>query len=373
MPRRAMAADASDLNVAMINGKLYNALTLSEGFMELTNDAKTLARKRSELNTFLRQVAFFWNDIRDKKIPCAYLMNWFARYLDEHPLAKQSAVNKITTVVQALLFADLVEPDPIFQLRFETMRKSAITLARNNKAEKAPVIVTPDPFVMLPAYSKRLAVIWLMTGVRYISLPEVCVNYQVEQSLPFEAASALSWKKTVLPSKPLVFCTCSLKGLADACPIHTTTTEWSMQLPAIATTVMKYWQTTRHSCRRTLAIAFVLCSKWLYHPELGDVYRQHLNVIFGWVHKRGKREKDMFMYYTEDSEKYVPEQMPTLVRKVVEFYDDLIPIIAAKPVDLAHFSIFKNWLKKISALGLQLSDVQRDRQTHDAMCGAFFD
>lgn len=348
----------------MINGSLHNAITLSEGFMDLTNDAKTLARKRSEINVFLGQVSKFWKSVKYKKVPCVLLFNWYARYLDENPHVKQSAINKITTVIHALTYADLIEPDPIFQLKFETMRKAAITLAKNNKADKAPVILSSDPFAMLPKYVLRLAVVWLMTGVRYISLAELDVNHEVDPSLPFEAASGLSWRKTELPSKPLVICTCQMKNLADGCPIHTKTVEWSQQLAARAGTVLRYWQATRHSPRHTLAIAFHLCSKLLFDPYLAQIYRRHVNVIFGWSHDRKPREKDMFLYYTEDADRYTPEQLPQLVRQVVAVYDESIPIIAAKPINVMQFKLFKNWLQRLSKIQVLLSQVQQEREWH---------
>lgn len=358
MPRTAMADDPSTLNVAMINGKYHNALTLSEGFMDLTNDATTMGRKRSELNTFLGQASIFLKSVRHTKVPCILLLNWFARYLDEQPLAKQSAINKITTVVHALLFNDLVEPDPIFPIRFETMRKSAITLARNTKAAKAPVILSTDPFTMLPAYTLRLAVIWLMTGVRYISLPEMDTNYEIDKTLPFEAASGISWRKTELPSKPLLICVCHNPRLKTACPIHTSTTERSLQLAARAATILKYLQANRHTPRRTLAIGFKLWSKHIDDPVMAEVFRAHINVVFGWTAKRGRHERGMFLYYTEDAHDYLPEQLPDLVGQVVEFYDATIPIVAATPINILQFKLYKNWLARLAYIGVLLSDVQ---------------
>lgn len=345
MPRPSDETYGERQAAACINGQWHNATSLTVGFLEYTLDASTLYRKRCEINSFLEYLEKGIFSFVDRKVPCADIFEWMSVHLEENPLVKGSATNKLVAVTRALVLADLVAPDPLFALRYDTMKKLVLSLAKNLQVSKAKALCLPNPLQMLPHHTHRLLVTWMMTGVRFISLPEINRSFSLDPTLPFQAASTHIWQKTVVPSAPFVICVCDDPTLRHACPIHNAPVQWSCDLSVQANTILRSLLITRHSFRRTLALAFKLHSKYINNPRIRRTYINFLYKVFGWrPPRRGQYDdKCMYKYYTSDSDNFVGRTFPALALRMVAFYDDIIPVTSGIPMDDTHRAIFRTW------------------------------
>lgn len=331
MPRPPKEEIEDRLAVACINGAWYNATALTMGFLEYTLDASTLYRKRCEINSFLAYLEKGIFSFPDSKIPCAVLFEWLAIHLEENPLVKGAAINKLVAVTQALVLSNLMIPEPLFAHKYDMMKKLVISLAKNLQASKAKALCITNPFALVPKYVHRLLATWLTTGVRFISIPEIDRVFQLDPELPFEAASTSIWQKTIVPSCPFVLCLCDAPELVHCCPIHTAPLQLTANLSTQANVILRQLRITRHTFRRTLALAFRIHSKYLNHPALKQSYLQFLYKIFGWRPPRKGVDKCMFQYYTSDFASFQNRPFPAVTLKVVRFYDDMIPILTGTP------------------------------------------
>lgn len=348
MPRQAQSQDEGTQFLAVIDGQVVSATSLTTGFMEFTLDSSTLYRKRSEINTFLSYLANGIYDFSDSKIPCRAVLEWMATHLDENPLSKGAAVNKLTSVVQALTIADLILPDPMFLHTYSVMKKLAMSAAKNVKMSKAKVICLDDPLKLLPVHCRRLAALWLMSGVRAISLEEINKDYAPDVNLPIEAARINVTQKTMIASRPFVFCICDLPSCGEACPLHCPVVHVSTTTSDQANAIMTRLQVTRHSFRRTLAVAFRLYSKNRNNPTIVDVFEKFINKIFGWKPPTKKADKTMFYYYSSDYEQYENRPVPAIVKRAIQFYDEIIPLLTANPLDASQFAFYRSWQRRIN-------------------------
>lgn len=356
MPRPPRGSEGAIQHVAVIDGRMVDASLLTMGFMETTLDSSTLARKRSEINTFLSYLEKGIFDFSDCKVSCRAVLDWMVTHLDENPLCKGAAVNKLTSVIQALTIANLIEPDPVFLHTYGVMKKLALSAAKNVKMSKAKVICLEDPLKLLPFHCRRLAALWLMTGVRAISLEEINRTYEPQLDLPIEAAQINITQKTITASKPFVICVCDLPSCGNACPLHCPEIPCSSRTTDQVNTILTRLQITRHSFRRTLAVAFRLHSKHRCNPAIAEAFGKFIDTVFGWKPPARKTDKSMFYYYSSDYETYSDKALPTIVMRTIQFYDEAVPLITANPLNATQFAFYRSWQARLNTL----------KQTHTA-------
>lgn len=330
-----------------INGQSWTPTLLVSGPVSAALKASTISVKKSHLSDFVAHLQAGNHPFHNAKLPCRYLFDWFISSLEDRPLGKGAARGKLYTILQAMIVHNLAAPDPLFSPTVAIMSKLAIAAAKSSPADKANILTMRNPLDELPIRLRPLALIWITTGVRWAGLFNIPRTVQKDPAEPVPCKCITIISKTATKSYPRLFCFCGFPAFAPYCPVcrgQTRNENFSMHDDAIE--IMMRLQASKHSFRRSLIMGITKWSLYLEDTPISDFFRAAVLQIFGW--SASECGSDMIDHYTADKALHQKADTPILIRAVVAFYDELLPIILGKPMHASHVIRYRRWMRSIT-------------------------
>lgn len=93
-------------------------------------------------------------------------------------------------------------------------------------------------------------------------------------------------------------------------------------------------------------MAFVLGSALINNSPIAACYQALVSAVFGWC----AESKSMLQHYTSDRYAHEYKLLPGVVKVVVAKYDELAPVLLAKPLEQHHFEAYCEWSSRLSSL-----------------------
>lgn len=228
-------------------------------------------------------------------------------------MVRQAARNKLTAIFQVLIIKNLLKGDSLYVPALGIMRSLVLAATKNNPPAKAPLLLENNPLDSVHYKCRQVLLIWMLTGVRYDGLFLLPPAFKVSKIEPMEWAVLEVRSKTSTIAKPRVFCVCSLIDYREYCPVCRREKLAAREIYDIAHDILKSLKCQKHTFRRSLAMGFVLGSKWLENSPISQLYKAWVVTLFGW----SANGRSMLEYYTADRERYTLEMLPEIIRVAI--------------------------------------------------------